>query len=253
MRRVRGLLLILCLCVGLTGCTELKEEREILYQVSTIGALSKGVYDGETTYRDLKEHGNIGIGTFNGLDGEMVASEGKFYQFKTDGKVYSVDDSDKTPFAVVTFFETDKVKSINKKMDLEQVEKYIDRLIPTDNIFYAIRIRGEFDYIKTRSVPKQKKPYPSLDEVIKKQKTFEFHDQEGTIVGFKCPDYIEGVNVPGYHFHFISDDEKAGGHLLECEVKKARIEIDNTAEFFMVLPKDRPFYQVDLEKPDNNQ
>lgn len=49
---------------------------DILYQVSTINALLEGIYDGDTSYGELKQHGDFGIGTFSGLDGGMIELDG---------------------------------------------------------------------------------------------------------------------------------------------------------------------------------
>lgn len=248
MKKVYCLLAItfLVITVGTSGCLDLQREKDVLFQTSTINALVKGIYDGDITFKDLKRHGDFGIGTFNSLDGEMVALAGEFYQIKADGRAYPVDDSMKTPFSIVTFFEPDKAFLLDKALNHEQLQQYLDNLLPTKNIFYAIKIEGIFKYIKTRSVPKQNKPYPPLVEVVKNQPTFEFHEVVGTIVGFRCPTYVEGINVPGYHFHFISGDRKAGGHLLECQMQSVKIEIDYTSEFYMVLPESEEFYKVDL-------
>ena len=158
----------------------------------------------------------------------------------------------KTPFAVVTFFEADKSVSLDKGIDYDQLQKFIDWLIPTKNIFYAIRIDGDFKYVKTRSVPRQSKPYPPLVEVVKTQPIFEFHDVKGTMIGFRTPDYMKGVNVPGYHLHFITEDRKAGGHLLECTLKDVKIDLDYTSELFMVLPQGS-FFKADLSKEQHKE
>jgi acetolactate decarboxylase len=212
-----------------------------------LSVLSEGVYDGDVTFEDLKEHGDFGIGTLNGLDGEMVALAGEFYQIRADGKAYPIEDSVKTPFAVVTYFEFDKTISLDKALDYEQLKQYLDSVLPTRNIFYAIKVEGVFTYIKARSVTAQSKPYPSLDEALKGQTTFEFHDVTGTLVGFWCPAYIEGINVPGYHFHFITGDRQNGGHLLDCETESVKIEIDYTSDFFMMSLEGDEFYELDLE------
>ena len=224
------------------------QEKDVLFQTSTINALSVGVYDGEITYGELKKHGDVGIGTFNNLDGEMIELDGNFYQIKADGIVYPVDDSMRTPFAVVTFFEPDKTLLLDESMDYQQLEQYLNNSLPTKNIFYAIKIEGVFEYIKTRSVPKQNKPYHPLSEVVKNQSTFEFYDVKGTIVGFWCPEYVEGINLPGYHFHFITQDRRAGGHLLECQLQNAIIGIDYTSRFYMALPESSEFFKVDNTK-----
>jgi len=90
------------------------------------------------------------------------------------------------------------------------------------------------------------KPYPPLAEVTKGQSIFEFNDVEGTIVGFRSPSYVGGMNVPGYHLHFITEDRRAGGHLLEVKVKDATAKLDYTPDLFMVLPSEDDFYRVDL-------
>jgi acetolactate decarboxylase len=222
------------------------EHQETLTQISTIGALLSGVYDGVITYSELKEYGDFGIGTFEDLDGEMVALNGDFYQVKADGVAYEVEGYMKTPFACVTFFDTDMEAKLSEGMDYADMREFIDSLISTENIFYAIKISGTFNYVKTRSVPRQMKPYPPLVEVTKSQPIFEFNDIKGTIVGFRSPPYIAGVNVPGYHLHFITEDCNAGGHLLEVKVKGACVFLDYTSKLFMILPGEDDFYQVDL-------
>jgi acetolactate decarboxylase len=222
------------------------EYQETLTQVSTIGALLNGVYDGDISFGDLKKYGDFGIGTFNRLDGEMVALNGEFYQIKSDGHAYKVKDSMKTPFANVTFFDDDEEVKLDEGMNYADIRNFIDNMIPTKNIFYAIKIDGTFSYVKTRSVPKQMKPYPPLVEVTKDQSIFEFNDVKGTIVGFRSPSYVGGMNVPGYHLHFITEDKRAGGHLLEVKVKDATAKLDYTSDLFMVLPSEDDFYRVDL-------
>jgi len=222
-------------------------QRETLAQISTIDAILNGVYDGVMTFGSLKEYGDFGIGTFAGLDGEMVGFKGDFYQVKADGIAYPVSDSMETPFASVTFFEIDDEETLPKGINYEQLEGLLDGILPTANIFYAIKIEGTFSYMKTRSVPGQEKPYPPLVEVTKNQPIFEFNDVEGTIVGFRCPAYVAGVNVPGYHLHFLTKDRDRGGHILEFKVEEAVALVDYTSEFLMILPgSDSDFYEVDL-------
>lgn len=75
-----------------------------LFQVSTYNDLAGGGYDGDTTIGELKKHGDTGLGTFNGLNGEMIVLNGTVYQVRNDGTVQVMDDSKKTPFTMVTFF-----------------------------------------------------------------------------------------------------------------------------------------------------
>ena len=79
--------LVLCLALGLlaSGCAAPRTE---LFQYATINSLLAGVFDGDLTIAKLKRHGDLGIGTFNALDGEMLALDGQFYQIRSDGHVY---------------------------------------------------------------------------------------------------------------------------------------------------------------------
>jgi acetolactate decarboxylase len=219
--------------VCVASCSSLPKDKDVLFQTSTLSALSEGDFDGDLTYKDLRQHGDFGLGTFDDLDGEMVALAGEFYQIKADGKAYPVEDSKETPFAVVTFFEPDRIVSVDKAFNYEQLKRYLDGMLPDKNIFYAIKVEGDFKYIKARSVLAQSKPYPSLAEALEEQKVFEFHDVTGTLAGFWCPAYAEGINAPGYHLHFVTSDRQNGGHLLDCETDNVKIEIDYTPELFM--------------------
>lgn len=218
---------------------------DVVYQVSTMGALMQGVYEGAVSYEELEKHGDFGLGTFEGLDGEMVGLDGVFYQVKTNGVPQPVTDSMTAPFVVVTFFETDRKKAVRDVGSMDELKSLLDGILPSKNIFYAVRLHGKFKSAKTRSVPGQSEPYPPLGDVIEKQTTFDLQDVSGTIVGFYFPDYTKEINVVGYHLHFITDDRKAGGHLLECAVESGYMEIDDSEELYMVLPHNRAFYNAD--------
>ena len=235
MRVKQYLLLVTSLIIAISGCSRQKENRDILFQISTIDAISRGLYDGKMSYGELRDYGDFGIGTFDGLDGELFGLAGKLYQIKADGIAYPVEHSMKTPFAVFTFFESDKSASLARASSYEELQQYLDNLLPTKDIFYAIKMEGAFRYAKTRCVPKQNKPYPPFSEVVKNQQIFEFNDVRGTIVGFRFPAYIGGINYPGYHLHFLAEDKKSGGHLLQCQTENLRIEIDYTRQFRMAL------------------
>jgi acetolactate decarboxylase len=220
----------------------------LLFQESTIGALQAGDYDGDMSLKELKAHGNFGLGTFNDLDGEMVFLEGTFYQIKSDGNVHPVNNSMMTPFADVTSFQADTKFSLDDNehgtMNYTQVQHQLEGRFPTKNTFYAVKITGEYTYLKARSPPKQNKPYPLLVDALKNQSVFEFQNVTGTMVGFWSPQYVNGLNTPGWHFHFISTDRKHGGHVLDVTVQRAIVEIQETSGFSVVLPHNDAFYAL---------
>lgn len=223
-------------------------ERERLFQTSTLQALMDGVYDGELTFQELGRHGDFGIGTFNGLDGEMIGLEGKFYQVKADGRVSVVAPDMKTPFAEVTFFKATKVHLLEKPLTYRELTGYITALLPSPNLLYAIKVQGFFPYVKARSVPRQHKPYPPLVEVAKKQSVFEFTNVKGVIVAFRYPAYLAGVNMAGYHCHFITTDRQGGGHLLDCRVEGATVAVNDIHALELRLPATQEFLRTDLTK-----
>lgn len=242
-------LFFICIFFNVLGnCVKEEDSSDVLFQISTINALLEGIYDGENTLKELKRYGDFGLGTFNALDGEMLMLEGKIYQVKADGKVYMAADSMKTPFSVVTFFEEDTSFFPKSKLDYKSLEDFLDKILPTKNIIYAIKIEGLFAYVRARSVPAQKKPYIPLAEVVKNQPEFEFFDVKGTLVGFRLPEYLDGINVPKYHLHFITEDKKSGGHLLELKSERIEIGIDFTERLFVCLPQTKEFYNADLVK-----
>ena len=152
-------LLIVILCSVTSGAADGQTKgNDLLFQTSPITALLMGVYDGETTFGYLKKRGDFGLGTFDGLDGEMVGLDGVFFQVTVDGKVHPVADSTETPFSLVTFFRPDRTALFGKADDYEHLKQILDNLIPSANIFYAVRIEGPFSFIRARSVPVQQKP-----------------------------------------------------------------------------------------------
>lgn len=244
-----AVLLILAGCAQAGKYEDLKEAsppEDTVFQVSTINALLQGLYDGEVTCGELKKHGDLGVGTFDGLDGEMIVVDGSILQVKADGKVLAAPDGEKSPFAAVTFFRSDQEQQVKELADYSQLQRLLDGLVVNRNVFYAIRIDGTFSYVKTRSVPEQEKPYPPLVEVTNNQPVFEMRNVRGTVVGFYCPPYVDGLNVPGYHLHFVTEDRRQGGHLLECSIQEGKVQMDETREFYLTLPAGSDFAMADL-------
>lgn len=219
---------------------------ETLYQLSTLNALIEGVYDGDLTCRELKKKGDFGIGTFNGLDGEMIILDGAVYRISSDGKASAAPPDDKTPFVIATFFKTDISHKPESGMNFKRLKEFTDFSLPTKNIIYAVKVTGNFAYVKTRSVPKQSKPYPKLTAVTEKQPVFELKKVKGTLIGFRFPEYMNGVNLPGYHFHFISDDKTSGGHVLDVVMADVKVEIDGIHTYALSLPNSEDFYSADI-------
>ncbi|HPA97994.1 MAG TPA: acetolactate decarboxylase [Methanothrix sp.] len=244
-KTISELLSVIFLALLLSGqCAAFEDD--VLFQVSTIDALMQGVFDGFYSFNDLMARGDFGIGTFDALDGEMVALDGEYYQVRADGVAYPVQGDMTAPFATVTRFEADQTAALENASNFTELARQIDRHLPSPNAFYALRIDGTFPYVQTRSVPAQEKPYPRLAEAVEDQSVFNLTNVTGSVVGIWSPDFVKGVNVPGYHLHFITEDRKAGGHILEIQVSNATAQVDVTAGFAMQLPSSGDFYNVNL-------
>ncbi|MFW6259337.1 MAG: acetolactate decarboxylase [Tangfeifania sp.] len=237
---------LLCFLIACSE-EEMPVQEQTVVQVSTIDALMTGVYDGETTLSSLARWGDFGIGTFNSLDGEMLLYKGTFYQVKADGKIYKPAAGIKTPFSTVTFFDPEVNIKLNS-FSYSKLKTTIDTIIASPNFFYAIQVQGSFKYIKTRSVPAQQKPFPPLVEVTANQPEFEKQSVSGTLCGFYCPPFVTGINVPGYHLHFISEDETFGGHVLEFELNEGTLDLDQITNFKLILPGQGDFLNTSLDE-----
>lgn len=210
--------------------------RHTLFQVSTIGALTSGDYDGTFPVADLADHGDFGLGTFDRIDGEMVVLDGVTYRVRTDGTPRVADPSSTTPFAAVTDFVADETFDLDGATDFSDLQTQIDGHLSTPNAPVAIRIKGRMPRLTVRSVPAQQVPYPPLADVIDDQVVFELGEVRGTLVGFRTPSFLSELNASGHHFHFLSDDHAAGGHVLGGRFDRLHVEIQYLRNFEMWLP-----------------
>ncbi len=225
--------------------------RETIYQVALLQSLTQGYYDGIIKVSELKEHGDIGIGTFEGVNGEMIVLDGKVYQALGDGTVQKAADDETVPFSNVTFFDSDEKEEISKIKDINALKDILTKTVEKNgkNMFCFVKLSGEFEKMNVRSELKQKKPYKTLDKALATdQREFNYKNIKGTVVALYCPDYMDGLNTPGWHFHFISDDKEKGGHILELAFDKAEAEYDITPEFDMCLSDNGDFQKMELAK-----
>ncbi len=213
-----------------------------VFQSAPIISLMNGVMNDNFKIGDINKHGDFGLGTFNGVDGEMIVLNGITYQVKNNGKSVIPPQGEETPFVTVTFFKANKTIHLKDTLNFKNLTAFIDKNIPSKNLIYAIKISGDFNFVETRSEPKQTKEYSSLADVLKNQSVFKFRNTTGTIVGFRYPSYLEGVNVPGYHFHFLTEDKKEGGHVLNLITKNINIEIDYIRNINLRIPGSKEFY-----------
>lgn len=222
---------------------------EVINQVSLLQGLTFGDYTGSVTVAELKKMGDIGIGTFDKLNGELIMLDGVVYRAAGDGSVEVVNDEETIPFADVTYFDNDEEQKADAVESIDALKELLNKKVEElgENRFYMVRIDGVFPEMHVRSELAQEKPYQPLAKVLETDQTFfDFEDVKGTVVGLYCPAYMNMLNAVGWHFHFISDDRQAGGHVVDLRGDKATIRWDYTQEFSMKLPDSEAFKDYDL-------
>ncbi len=237
---------IICSAALLCGCATAEPR---ITQVAIIDTLLGGMYDGSATVAQLKAWGDTGIGTMHRLDGEMLVVDGVVYQVKYDGSVNRPADSETIPFATVVNFVPTKRIQLGAIKSFKDFEKQIPQYITNRNVPVAVRFTGTFSFMHTRSVERQNKPYRPLIEASKNQAEFKFKNISGNMVGFLFPKYVQGMNVPGWHLHFIDKDRRCGGHILDFSMLNGELEICEVYDFRAVFPAGSTHLaQLDLNK-----
>ncbi|MFC2660811.1 MAG: acetolactate decarboxylase [Actinomyces sp.] len=237
--------------------------RHEIFQSSLITALAQGVYDDEMTLAELLGHGSFGIGTFNGLDGEMVILGGACYRLRGDGSVSMPDLSERTPYAVVTNFvptihhevggaDGSRVGDVSGgragPFSRSEFSAIVDSLVSSSNYMYALRATGHFAWASARTVVKQDRPYRPMAEATDGEEVVVHEDFEGTVAGFRTPLYEQGISVAGCHAHIIDDDRTWGGHLVDFELTRGVVELCPGTDFRLRLPLTEEFGAVDLSE-----
>ena len=177
--------------------------------------------------------------------------DGTVYQALGDGTVQEAADTETVPFSNVTFFDSDVSVDLADISDMKSLKTELDKSVNDNgkNMFYAVKVSGTFDKMLVRSELKQEKPYKSLDQALATdQREFNYDNIKGTVVALYCPDYMGGLNTPGWHFHFVSDDKTNGGHILDLAFASAEAEFDATQDFDMVLSENAEFQDMELAK-----
>jgi len=218
-----------------------------LFQISTSGALVAGINSGVVSVQALLNHGDFGLGTFANLDGEMVLLDGQVYQVQGTGRVLKALLDSAVPFAVITRFAPEVDLEIQAIGSFSDLEARCDAKRASGNIFYALQLDGRFTHVRTRAVNKPREG-ARLVEAAKSQSEFHFTDVVGTLVGIWSPGFSSAFSVPGYHFHFLSEDRQHGGHLLDCAAGRLRLRLEALTDFHLALPETESFLKADLSK-----
>ena len=207
-----------------------------LFQTSTIEALLGGAFDGDVSLSEILEHGDLGLGTLNGLDGELIVVDGQAWKANPDCTLIRAPASSRTPYAVVVPFSPGPTIALRGPLQYGDLGRAVGHRLEGMTRPIAVRIDGRFERVRVRSVPKQRRPYPQLAEALAQQRISDLLNVSGTLVGFGFPDALDGIEMIGWHLHFATKDRTRGGHVLGFALRDGVAHLDDLTELHIELP-----------------
>ena len=230
----------------------MSEKQTVMYQVSTLQALAMGYTRPVVTVGELLRHGDTGLGTFEDVGGEMIVLDGRCYRADETGAVAEAAPGTGVPFASVTELAGCERFEMEDIPDIAALRTVMDLKIEEGfglNSMHMARIDGFFESVSARSESAFRSQHVSLKKVLEKtQRDFRFSDVPGTLVCVYYPDYMEGINAPGWHFHFLSADRKRGGHVFELRMAAGGVQLDRISSIEIRLPEEPAFDTYSLKQ-----
>ena len=223
-----------------------------MYQVSTLQALALGYTRSVVRTDELLSHGNTGLGTFEDVNGEMIVIDRHCYQAAEKGSVTEMPPDTGVPFASVANLQGDRVFTLSEIPDIEHLKMELNLKIEEDfglNSMHIAKIEGDFERVDARSESAYRSHHVELKDILgKTQKSFCFEQIRGTMVCIYYPDYMDGINAPGWHLHFISEDRKWGGHVFNLQMKRGEVFLDKINRIEIQLPSEPAFDTYSLKE-----
>jgi acetolactate decarboxylase len=223
-----------------------------IQQFSFVDALVAGLYEGAFAASEVRAAGDFGVGCGDALDGELVLLDGALFVCRGDGEVRGVADDELLPFAQVAHFEPTFSRELRGPFTEAAFEQLVDGLVPSANLFYALRVDAEFDRMTVREAVRQKQPYVGLAEAVKQQHENTVERTRGTMIGFKGPDVFQGLSVADFHLHYLDDERTFGGHVLDFELATGMLQLEAYATFTLRLPQVESFLKAELDDIDSD-
>ncbi|BEI83682.1 hypothetical protein CcaverHIS002_0402860 [Cutaneotrichosporon cavernicola] len=225
--------------------------RNELYQWSVVSALVDGVASNGLPMSDLLLHGDHGLGTFRGMQGELIVLDGQGYQMRHDGTTRPIDLSpsgDITPFSMITFFSP-TISTMASITEKNGVEPILAALTPNArNAHIAFRLDGAFKSITCRTAEGQCFEGEGLKDVVGRQVSITLGPARGTVIGFRSPEFLQGIAVAGVHMHFINEERTAGGHVLALETDgEVNVQVSELWRTIMDFPRDKQFNEAEMK------
>ena len=216
-----------------------------MFQVSTLQALMLGYTKSVITVDELLLHGDTGLGTFEDVNGEMIVLDGHCYQAKSDGTIQEADGGTGVPFCAVSFMNAQGETELENIGSIDDLKQFLDMSIDEAfalNRMHIVRIDGLFNKVMARSEEGLKSRHIELKKILENnQQDFCFEAIEGTLVCIYFPDYMDGINAPGWHLHFVSFDKTRGGHVFDIDLKHGKASFSRISTIEIKFPATAEF------------
>ena len=223
-----------------------------MYQVSTLQALVLGYSKPVINVGELLLEGDTGLGTFEEVNGEMIVMDGHCYRADRDGNVTEVASETGVPFAAVARLYGGQQFFLEDMPDITSIRTELTRKIEERfglNSMHIVRINGLFGKIDARSEAPYRSPRITLKEILSQtQNAFLFENIRGSLVGVYFPDYMDGINMPGWHLHFLSEDRSKGGHVFDASIREGAAKVDKIDSMLIKLPGEPSFDTYSLKQ-----
>ena len=228
-----------------------------MYQVSTLQALALGYTRAVITIEELVKHGNTGLGTFENVDGEMILMDGKCFRAMEDGTVVEEGKDTGVPFCAIADLNKKRTFDISDVPNMDALRELLTLKIEEDfglNSMHVVRIDGIFGKIDARSEAPFRSQNVTLQTILSKnQRAFVFENIRGSLVGVYFPDYMDGINMPGWHLHFISEDRSKGGHVFDMSLQEGTVYLDKISRIEIQLPTEAAFDTYSLKQASEDE
>lgn len=214
-----------------------------LIYASTRAAYNAGVYDGFIAVGELRARGDFGLGATDKNDGELTVLDGVYYRARVDGTVSVLRDDELVPLASVVAFRPDRRLHLTGPLTRAALEARLDDWLPDKARMFALRIHGRFSHLAAGSTPAQDKPYRRFKDIYDQYRFLPRDGVTATLAGFRMPD----VRRPDYyHFHLITDDKRAGGHVDDEIVDDVDVDAQELQRIEIIVPNSPAFLAADL-------
>ncbi|MFC9919604.1 acetolactate decarboxylase [Agromyces binzhouensis] len=221
-------------------------------QFAVLDALLAGAYESGLLVGEACAVGDFGLGCVEQLGGEVVILDAAAIECTLDGPPAVMRSDETLPFAIVCRFPDVPASEVHDR-DMAGFAASVDEALTSRNLFHAVRFDGVLSEVRVRVTPRQRHPLPPLAEVTEQQVETVARGIRGTLVGFWTPAIYQGIAVAGLHLHFLSDDRRLGGHVLDLAVEAGELRVAAFARFDLHLPTDELFLRTELTHAEDHR